>query len=136
MVQISEDHTYRNLVSAADTVPSLPEKLTRFLDGRKDGRSPDLTTLQLHPGDRLLLCSDGLSSYVSPDAIRAALASRNDSEEVANRLVALALDHGGDDNVTVIVIDVERRRPPPAGDEATPQQRQMPSRPGHDQAAR
>ena len=47
-VRITEDHTYRHLVSAASRVPNLPDKLARFLDGRPDGRSPDLTRLALH----------------------------------------------------------------------------------------
>lgn len=106
MVQISEDHTYEHLVADADKVPNLPEKLARFLDGRNDGRSPDLTTLQLHPGDRILLCSDGLSSYVPQELIRSAVDSPRSPAEVADRLVALALGHGGRDNVTVVVIDV------------------------------
>ncbi|MEV4822135.1 protein phosphatase 2C domain-containing protein [Micromonospora sp. NPDC049274] len=106
LVQISEDHTYRHLIAGADEVPNLPERLARFLDGRDDGRSADLTPLQLQPGDRVLLCSDGLSSYVPHEHIRAALDSGGRPAEIADQLMALAIDQGGHDNVTVIVIDV------------------------------
>jgi PPM family protein phosphatase len=108
LVQISEDHTYEHLVSGAEEVPKLPEKLARFLDGRADGRSADLRPLQLQPGDRVLLCSDGLSSYVPHEQIRAALDSDGNPGNIANQLVALAIDQGGHDNVTVIVIEVIR----------------------------
>lgn len=104
--QITEDHTYEHLVADAASVPNLPGRLARFLDGRPDGRSPDLTPAHLRPGDRYLLCSDGLSSHVPHDLIHAALSSSNRPGDVAGQLVALALDHGGPDNVTVIVIDV------------------------------
>lgn len=106
-VLITEDHTYSHLVADAADVPNLPERLSRFLDGRADGRSPDLTFWKLQPGDRFLLCSDGLSSYVPHDLIHAAMASSDSLDDVADRLVSLALDHGGLDNVTVIVVDVE-----------------------------
>ncbi|MEO3768762.1 protein phosphatase 2C domain-containing protein [Micromonospora sp. B9E7] len=109
MLQVSEDHTYEHLVADAGKVPNLGEKLTRFLDGRNDGRSPDLTPLQLCPGDRVLLCSDGLSSYVPHDQIQAALASDKSPGEVADQLIDLAVDQGGHDNVTVIVLDVTQR---------------------------
>lgn len=59
-------HTYRHRVADAGDVPQLPERLARYLDGRLDGRSPDLAVWQLRPGDRFLLCSDGLSFYVPP----------------------------------------------------------------------
>ncbi|MEV4497410.1 protein phosphatase 2C domain-containing protein [Micromonospora arborensis] len=109
MLQISEDHNYEHLVANAAKVPGLGERLTRCLDGRNDGRSPDLTPLQLHPGDRILLCSDGLSSYVPHEQIRAALDSDGNLGDIADQLVGLALAQGGHDNVTVIVIDVARR---------------------------
>jgi protein phosphatase len=79
--------------------------MTRWLDGRPEGRSPDLMMLDLHPGDRVLLCSDGLSSYVPPDQIAATLHSPSSPDDTADRLVALAIDHGGPDNISVIVID-------------------------------
>jgi PPM family protein phosphatase len=106
IVQVSEDHTYHHLVAGAAEVPNLPEKLARFLDGRKDGRSPDLTALHLHPGERVLLCSDGLSSYVPPEIIRTALNSTNSPDHIANDLVTSALNHGGQDNVTVMIIEI------------------------------
>jgi serine/threonine protein phosphatase PrpC len=106
LTQITEDHTYGHLVADAATVPGLPDRLYRFLDGRPDGRSPDLTRLNLHPGDRFLLCSDGLSAVVPHELITATLIARSDPNETADRLIALAIDHGGPDNIAVIVLNV------------------------------
>ncbi|WP_433249267.1 PP2C family protein-serine/threonine phosphatase [Streptosporangium sp. CA-135522] len=110
IAQITEDHTYGNLVADASGVPNLPERISRFLDGRADGRSPDLTSRELHSGDRFLLCSDGLSSAVSDELIQDALRSSKDPEEAADHLIRLAIDHGGPGNITVIVIDVRSVR--------------------------
>lgn len=106
LVQITEDHTYGNLVADAADVPNLAERITRFLDGRPDGRSPDLTLRHLRAGDRFLLCSDGLSSYVPHQLICETIAARQNPDETADHLVTLSLNHGGPDNITVIVIDV------------------------------
>lgn len=105
--QITEDHVYGRLVADAADVPNLPERLARFLDGRLDGRSPDITLLTLQPGDRFLLCSDGLSSYVPLELIHAALAATPNPAEAVDRLITTALDHGGPDNITVAVIDIQ-----------------------------
>ncbi|MFG1892129.1 PP2C family protein-serine/threonine phosphatase [Micromonospora sp. NPDC049051] len=104
--QITEDHVYGLLVADAADVPNLPERLARFLDGRPDGRSPDITLLTLTPGDRFLLCSDGLSSYVPEHLVHAVLADASTPKQAVDRLIVLALDHGGPDNVTVAVVDV------------------------------
>ncbi|GIH22514.1 hypothetical protein Aph01nite_08240 [Acrocarpospora phusangensis] len=109
LIQITEDHVYGNLVADASQVPNLPERLSRFLDGRADGRSPDITSRGLHDGDRLLLCSDGLTAVVPGGLIRDVLASFDDPREAADRLIDLANEQGGPDNVTVIVIDVRDR---------------------------
>lgn len=107
-IQITEDHTYQHVVAEARIVPTLPERLSRFLDGRPDGRSPDITVRTFDPGDRILLCSDGLSSYVAHDAIHRTLSKRDVSPaETAEQLVSLALEQGGSDNITVAVIDVQ-----------------------------
>jgi PPM family protein phosphatase len=84
------------------------------LDGDPARRPPVVTTAPALPGDRLLLCSDGLSDYVDDDAIAATLAG-GAREEVAERLVAMALAAGARDNVSVVVADVEPRRDPRAG---------------------
>jgi serine/threonine protein phosphatase PrpC len=104
--QITEDHIYGHLVADAAGVPDLPERLSRFLDGRVDGRSPDLTTWDLHPGDRFMLCSDGLTAVVPHKLIHATLDSPGGPDEAVDRLITLAIDRGGPDNITVIVIDV------------------------------
>jgi serine/threonine protein phosphatase PrpC len=106
LTQITEDHTYGNLVADAASVPHLPERISRFLDGRADGRSPDLTIRDLRAGDRFLLCSDGLSSVVPHELISSVVASPGAVEEAADRLIGLAVDHGGPDNITVIIMDV------------------------------
>lgn len=66
---------------------------------------PDVTLLELVPGDRLLLCSDGLSDVLSPAAIQMLLGLPARSMAV-ERLVRAALDSGSRDNVTVVVADV------------------------------
>ncbi|MEU7840645.1 protein phosphatase 2C domain-containing protein [Micromonospora sp. NPDC049114] len=102
--QITEDHVYGGrLVADAADVPNLPERLARFLDGRLDGRSPDITLLTLQSGDRFLLCSDGLSSYVPLGLIHVALAATPSPAEAVDRLITTAFDHGGPDNITVAV---------------------------------
>jgi protein phosphatase len=106
LIQITEDHVYGRLLADAADVPHLPERITRFLDGRCDGRSPDITVRDLRPGDRFLACTDGLSNVASPEAIGDTLATTSDREEAVERLVTMALESGGPDNVTVIVLDV------------------------------
>jgi protein phosphatase len=100
--QITEDHVMGKLVSNAG---ALAPVLTRYLDGRPD-RSPDLSRRELEPGDRYLLCSDGLSPIVAAAAIRNVLAAYADAGEAVRQLVALAEEAGGPDNISVIVIDV------------------------------
>lgn len=110
-IQITEDHTYQHVVAEARIVPTLPERLSRFLDGRLDGRSPDITVRTFDVGDRILLCSDGLSSFVAHDAIHRTISERGISPgEAAEQLVRLALEQGGPDNITVAVIDVHGGR--------------------------
>jgi PPM family protein phosphatase len=67
----------------------------------------DELTLDLHAGDRLLLCSDGLSGMLAAEDIRDLLERDADAQHTADALVALAVERGGDDNVTVIVVDAE-----------------------------
>jgi protein phosphatase len=66
---------------------------------------PALIDLDLELGDRLLLCSDGLTDFVAESDILGAL-DIPDADEAAQALVALALEAGGRDNVTCVVADL------------------------------
>jgi PPM family protein phosphatase len=77
----------------------------RALDGEPD-RAPAIATLPAQAGDRLLLCSDGLSDVVEDDVLRATLSEQRDRRGCADRLVELALARGARDNVSAIVADV------------------------------
>jgi serine/threonine protein phosphatase PrpC len=65
----------------------------------------DLFTYKLQVGDRLLLCSDGLSDVVEPAQIRNVLLRVRSAQKAARQLVTVANEQGGPDNITVIVVD-------------------------------
>jgi serine/threonine protein phosphatase PrpC len=67
---------------------------------------PSLTMREARPGDRYLLCSDGLSGVVSDETLTETLATYRDPRECADRMIELALRGGGPDNITCIVADV------------------------------
>ena len=67
----------------------------------------DMWELELHTGDRVLLCSDGLTNEVGSDEMAGILGEVADPEEAAQRLVDAANGHGGADNITVVVVDVQ-----------------------------
>ena len=66
----------------------------------------DVAPLDLQPGDRLLLCSDGLTGMVGSETIADALRSNADPDAAAARLIEAANAGGGEDNITVLVLDV------------------------------
>jgi protein phosphatase len=66
----------------------------------------DMWDLQLQSGDRVVLCSDGLSNEVSMDLMAQVLAREPDPTRAAQRLVDQANERGGSDNITVVVVDV------------------------------
>jgi protein phosphatase len=110
--QITHDHTLvQSLVDEGkiteDDVATHPHRslLLRALDGRTIAE-PDLSQLETMPGDRLLLCSDGLSGVVTEQTLHQTLSSVWDPDQAALQLVELAIKGGGPDNITVIVADV------------------------------
>jgi protein phosphatase len=108
--QITEDHVMGKLVSNAGRLAPV---LSRYLDGRPD-RSPDLGVRVARPGDRYMICSDGLSPVVGTEAIRDVLMSAADPGDAVRQLIALAEDEGGPDNISVIVIDARESGGAPA----------------------
>lgn len=110
--QLSTDHSLvQELIDRGDIRPeearAHPQRnvITRML-GTPEAVEPDTWLLAVAPGDRFLICSDGLTTEVTDDQIAAVLAEHRDPRVVAGRLVEAALAHGGRDNVTVIVVDV------------------------------
>jgi protein phosphatase len=110
--QITHDHTLvQSLVDEGriteDDVATHPQRslLLRALDGRTLA-DPDLSSHETIPGDRYLMCSDGLSGVVTEQTLHQALSSVRDPDKAALQLVELALKGGGPDNITCIVADV------------------------------
>ncbi|WP_067432856.1 PP2C family protein-serine/threonine phosphatase [Nocardioides jensenii] len=114
LAQLSSDHTYvQQLVEqghlTTDQARVHPWKnvVLRALPGSDVGEVEvaDVLELDVAPGDRLLLCSDGLSDLVTDDQLSEALAL-GDPQSAAATLVEEALAAGGVDNITCVVLDV------------------------------
>jgi PPM family protein phosphatase len=110
--QITRDHTFvQSLLDegriTAEEADQHPQRnlITNALDGREDVEL-DLSVRETRPGDRYLLCSDGLSGVVSEETLRDTLADEASTDVAVERLVELALKGGGPDNITAIVADV------------------------------
>ncbi len=111
--QITRDHTFvQTLVDegriTAEQATHHPHRslIMRALDGRGDRVELDLSVREARPGDRYLVCSDGLTDVVSHETIARTLAEAPGPGEAADELVGLALRAGGPDNVTCLVADV------------------------------
>lgn len=114
LLRVSSDHTYvQQLVDQGHLDPDAVRRhpwrnvVLRSLHGK--GNEPqehaDLVELRLRPGDRMLLCSDGLTDLVEEAAIAEAL-QVEDAQQAASDLVEAALAGGGSDNVTCLVFDI------------------------------
>lgn len=103
LTAMTEDHT---LASVGVGGPA-GNKLVRGI-GIQRHVEIDLVLAKPHPGDVYLLCTDGLTKMVGEEEIAAFLRSERDLGRAAQALVQLAIDHGGKDNVTVVLVRVER----------------------------
>ena len=111
VTQVTDDHSLvEQLVREGRLSPE--EALhhpQRAIITRALGVDPDVEVdtyrVDLLPGDRLILCSDGLTNMVADDLIAAVLRGQSDPQEAAERLVDMANDAGGDDNITVVVLE-------------------------------
>lgn len=110
--QLTRDHSLMaDMIEAGRLTPeearTHPNRsvITRAL-GSDPRMVPDLYEITVETGDRLLLCSDGLSSMVEDSAIESTLARTRDPQRCASMLVNEAIAAGGYDNVTVVVVDV------------------------------
>jgi len=111
--QLTHDHSWVEEQVRAGTLTEAAARqhpwrnvVTRALSG---GTDPDIDTVEIapKPGERFLLCSDGLSGVIARETIEGVLGDRALSlEEVCDRLVAAANEGGGPDNVTALVIEI------------------------------
>jgi len=109
---ITEDHTWvARAIGLGDVSPEdarfhpWRHILSRCL-GRDDLGDADVTQLDWQVGDRLLLCSDGLTEELS-DSLIAEYLTASDGNQATTELVAAAKENGGRDNVTVVVVDYQ-----------------------------
>jgi len=112
LYQITHDHTLvQTLVDDGRITPEQasvhPRRsmLLRVLEGTGDG-DPDVRVREGETGDRYLLCSDGLTGVVTPDELHEVLTQVADPAEAVARLIALANQGGGPDNITCVVADL------------------------------
>jgi len=107
--KLTRDHTVaqemadHGLGFAQDVPARFRHVLTHAIGIRETGNDPDLGRIRLADGDRLLLCTDGLTDMVDDAAIARELERGASSQEACRALVDLALERGGKDNVTVVV---------------------------------
>jgi protein phosphatase len=115
LMRLTEDHSLMARLEAMDH-PLLHDPaffmsrsiLYRSL-GQEDEAPPDMLDLPLSPGDRLLICSDGLWDELDDQTIGLALATASDPDQCARKLVEMANAHGGHDNSTAVVLFVDQR---------------------------
>jgi protein phosphatase len=118
LVQLTTDHSLvaelvrtGRLTEAEAAVHPHRSVITRAL-GTEADVEVDTRALDVAPGDLVLLCSDGLSAMVRDDEIaRVIEASERDPHAAAEALVRAANEHGGDDNVTVVVFELVEGEP-------------------------
>jgi serine/threonine protein phosphatase PrpC len=109
---LTEDHSWVNEQVRAGRLTDTDARrhpwrnvVTRAITGGDDP-SPDIQEIELLAGDRLLICSDGLSSVVPNEQMHALVAAGTPAADVAAALIDAANDAGGPDNITVVIIDI------------------------------
>ncbi len=125
--QVTKDHTFvQRLVDEGrlhpDDAESHPHKnvLMRVLGDVDASPELDITALEVGPGERWLLCSDGLTAVVPPRVIESKMRHLPEIRQVVDELVDLTLAGGAPDNVTVVVVDIVDTGAPEDADSAAP----------------
>jgi protein phosphatase len=110
--QITEDHTWvARAMKAGDITPDQARihpwrhVLSQCL-GRKDLQPIEVYPLEVQPGDRLLLCSDGLTEELSDDLITSHLQPGLSKDQSSTQLIEAAKEKGGRDNITVVIVEI------------------------------
>ncbi len=111
--QLTRDHSLMadmieagQLTEAEARVHPNRSVITRAI-GSDPHMQPDIYELNVETGDRILLCSDGITTMLEDPQIARIMGSSETAQECADNLVAAALDAGGYDNATAVIMDVE-----------------------------
>ena len=111
--QITDDHTYVNdlvkmgaITREEAHIHARKNVITRAI-GANANNEPDCFCVPLEKGDRILLCSDGLYDEVDDEMILSTVTRFDDMSECVKELVAMANENGGNDNISVICVDLE-----------------------------
>lgn len=117
ITQITSDHSFVEALLTAGHITKeqadehpMKNVLYRAL-GQAEDVDVDMYYKRLHIGDRLVLCSDGLTRHVKPEEIAQLALSDANPDVASQKLIDLANERGGEDNVSVIVVSVEQSAP-------------------------
>jgi protein phosphatase len=111
VLQLTEDHTLINykvkhgMMTKAEAEKATGKNVITRAVGHKDYVQVDTADIDVAPGDRFLLCSDGLHGYFQTEDEVLQLCADGELDECAEAAVALANQRGGKDNITAIVIE-------------------------------
>ena len=111
--QLTVDHSLAQALVEAKTISAAEARdhkfknvLWKYLGSKEVGEGPEVLNKPVQPGDRFLLCTDGLHGVVTDDKLLQFIQSQQDVQACADGLGQLALDSGSRDNVSCIVIEV------------------------------
>ncbi|MEO1466597.1 MAG: protein phosphatase 2C domain-containing protein, partial [Cyanobacteria bacterium J06633_1] len=111
--QITDDHTWVGMALKKGEIDAEQAKfhpwrhvLSQCL-GREDLQQIDIQKFEVKSGDRLLICSDGLTEEVTDGQIETALANLKTCQETAQELIDAAKAAGGSDNITIVIVEEE-----------------------------
>jgi len=111
--QLTEDHNLAQELATLGTLSNEPAQLSSFKNvltravGTNATVKPTLQEVECHLGDLFLLCSDGLSNYVKDSQIKDIILQSTSLEQRGQRLVELAKEQGGGDNITLVLMQLE-----------------------------
>jgi protein phosphatase len=110
--QLTVDHSLAQALVEANTITAAEAKdhrfknvLWKYLGSKEVGDGPEVSVIAIQPGDRFLICTDGLTGVVNDDSLQSFVAAQTDMQACSEGLGQLALDQGSRDNVSCIVAE-------------------------------
>ena len=110
--QISEDHTEAKMQERLQINTGHKARLTQHLGIRKDEMilKPYINKIEYDEYEKILICSDGLTDMLEDKEIEAILSQKREVKEIVEELIRIALERGGTDNITVIVLEIQKNK--------------------------